>query len=89
MLRRVLKSFVGEELGQDLADYCLLTALVALLAVGVLIKVSGGVQNLWTVANTNLANGNSTAATSSAGAGTHRPVASQSTASPRKSFAFR
>jgi Flp pilus assembly pilin Flp len=71
MLRRVLKSFLGEELGQDLADYCLLTALVALLALGVLIKVSGGVQNLWTVANTNLANGNSTAATSSAGAGTH------------------
>jgi hypothetical protein len=40
--------------------------------VGVLIKVSGGVQNLWTVANTNLANGNSTAAsgTVNPGAGT-------------------
>ena len=71
MLRRVLKAFVGEELGQDLADYCLLTALVALLALGVLIKVSGGVQNLWTVANNNLANGNSTATTGTGGAGTH------------------
>jgi Flp pilus assembly pilin Flp len=67
MLRRVLRTFLREESGQDLADYCLLTALVALVAVAILIKVSGGVQNLWTVANTSLANGNQTATSSTAG----------------------
>jgi Flp pilus assembly pilin Flp len=67
MLRRVLRTFLREESGQDLADYCLLTALVALVAVAILIKVSGGVQNLWTVANTSLANGNHTATSSTSG----------------------
>ncbi len=36
--------------GQDLAEYCLITALVALLAAAVLFKVSGGMQNLWNFA---------------------------------------
>jgi Flp pilus assembly pilin Flp len=72
MFRKLWKSFFREELGQDLADYCLLTALVALIAVGILVKISGGVQNLWTVANTNLANGQAaaTSSTSPTGAGT-------------------
>ena len=67
MLRRVLRTFLREESGQDLADYCLLTALVALVAVAILIKVSGGVQNLWTVANSSLANGSQAATSSTAG----------------------
>ena len=53
--------------GQDLAEYCLLTALVALLAVAILIHMSGGMQALWDSANTSLVAGNS-AATTSAGA---------------------
>lgn len=36
--------------GQDLAEYCLITALVALVAAAILFKISGGMQNLWTFA---------------------------------------
>ncbi len=64
MFRRVFRSLWKDESGQDLADYCLLTALVALVAVGILIRVSGGVQNLWTVANANLTQGNQSASSS-------------------------
>jgi Flp pilus assembly pilin Flp len=38
-----------------LAEYCLITALIALCACGIFYKVSGGMQNLWTTANTTLA----------------------------------
>jgi Flp pilus assembly pilin Flp len=71
MLRAVLQFLFREELGQDLADYCLLTALIALVAVGVLIEMSGGVQNIWTVASCSLASSNQVAntGTSTAGAG--------------------
>jgi len=36
--------------GQDLAEYCLLTALVALVAAAILVHVTGGMQNLWSFA---------------------------------------
>lgn len=72
MLRAIVQFFRDrDELGQDLAEYCLLTALVALIALGILYRVSGGMQNLWTTANTTLGSGNGAAAsgTSSSGAG--------------------
>jgi Flp pilus assembly pilin Flp len=50
-----------DDLGQDLAEYCLLTALIALIGLGILYRVSGGMQNLWTTANTTLVQGNSAA----------------------------
>jgi Flp pilus assembly pilin Flp len=53
--------------GQDLAEYCLITAIVALLAAAILFKVSGGMQNLWNVA------GQSTSSAASAASGTTRP----------------
>jgi len=43
-----------DERGQDLSEYCLLTAVVALLALGLYLYVSGGVKNLWTNANSTL-----------------------------------
>lgn len=63
-----------DELGQDLAEYCLLTALIALIGLGILYRVSGGMQNLWSTANTTLVQGNSTTAdkpTGSASSGSH------------------
>src|ERR1035437_6111038 len=54
MLRRFLKALHSEDRGQDLAEYCLLTALVALVAVGILIHVSGGMQAVWDSANISL-----------------------------------
>jgi Flp pilus assembly pilin Flp len=56
-----------DDRGQDLAEYCLLTALIALVAVGILVYFSGGMQALWGSANTTLAAGNSA---TSAGAAT-------------------
>jgi hypothetical protein len=62
----------NEDRGQDLADYCLLIALMALIGLGIAYRMTPGVHDLWTVANTSLASGNaavsSTATGSSAGA---------------------
>ena len=53
-----VKALQSEDRGQDLADYCLLTALVALLALGIIIQFSGGMQAVWGGANTSLTAGN-------------------------------
>jgi len=54
-----------EDSGQDLAEYCLITAFVALVALGILWHVTGGLHGIWTSINASLAAGNS--GTSSAG----------------------
>lgn len=71
-IRRFLRDF--DELGQDLAEYCLLTALIALIGLGILYRVSGGMQNLWGNANGTLVQGNSATSdrpTGSASSGSH------------------
>jgi len=57
-LRAFLKAFNTGDRGQDLAEYCLLTALVALIGVAILVHVSGGMQAIWGGANTSLVAGN-------------------------------
>ena len=52
---KVIGRFVRSEQGQDLAEYCMITALVALFACALFVKVSGGIQNIWGTANTTLA----------------------------------
>ncbi|PWU10317.1 MAG: hypothetical protein C5B51_04555 [Terriglobia bacterium] len=52
------RSFWRDESGQDLAEVCLITALIALIALGIFYRVSGGVQDLWSTANSALVNGN-------------------------------
>jgi Flp pilus assembly pilin Flp len=55
--------------GQDLAEYCLITAVIALIGLGLFINVSGGLQNLWGAANSTIAAG-SPSPIQSAGAST-------------------
>ncbi len=57
-LRVFVKAFNVGDRGQDLAEYCLLTALVALIAAGIMVHVSGGMSAVWGGANTSLAAGN-------------------------------
>src|SRR5215213_3055772 len=53
MLRAISVFFRREE-GQDLADYCLLTALVALMAGAILFHVSGGLNSIWSIGSQSL-----------------------------------
>jgi Flp pilus assembly pilin Flp len=75
-LWRFLKTLHSEDRGQDLAEYCLLTALVALVGLGILIRLSGGMQALWGGANISLTAGS--AAVSAAPAAASTPASSQS-----------
>ena len=47
MFRKFVDFVRRSDLGQDLAEYCLITAIIALLGLGVFYKLSGGFQNLW------------------------------------------
>jgi Flp pilus assembly pilin Flp len=62
LLNALVRLLRKDEKGQDLSEYCLLTALVALVGLGIFLFASGGVHNLWTTANTTLANGNGVSA---------------------------
>jgi len=48
------------EHGQDLAEYCLITAFIAIVALGIFIHVSGGMQSIWGTADSTLATTNTT-----------------------------
>jgi Flp pilus assembly pilin Flp len=54
MFRMIAKLFQKEELGQDLAEYCLLTALLLLIGLGIFVHLAGGMQAIWGNANTAL-----------------------------------
>jgi Flp pilus assembly pilin Flp len=69
MLRHLLRALHSEDRGQDLAEYCLLTALVALVGMVIFVHLSGGMQALWSDANTSLTAGNA-AISATTGSGT-------------------
>lgn len=58
----MLKNFIREEQGQDLIEYTLLLAFVALASAALFIAAGGSINGIWTVANSRLAVANSTAA---------------------------
>ncbi len=61
-VRKLWRSLYSDETAQGLAEYCLITALLALVALGIFIHVSGGVQNIWGTAGSTMANAGSVAA---------------------------
>jgi Flp pilus assembly pilin Flp len=57
-----LRNFVREEEGQDLVEYTLLLAFVALASAALFIGAGGSVQGIWSTANSRLVNANTAAA---------------------------
>jgi Flp pilus assembly pilin Flp len=51
---RIMRAFIRENQGQDLAEYCLITAFIAVGGCAVFFHVSGGIQNVWSNANSTL-----------------------------------
>ena len=57
MIKSTLKAFWQEEDGQDMVEYALLLAFVALAGVALLSGVKGSINTIWTSVNTNLSTG--------------------------------
>jgi Flp pilus assembly pilin Flp len=73
-MRAMLGAFRKSDRGQDLSEWCLLTALIALIAFGIFYHFSGGMQNLWGNANTTLATGNAVTSGTTGGSATGSPA---------------
>ena len=56
MIRALVRHFQVDRQGQGLAEYCLIIAFLALVAAAILVAVSGGLNNLWSIGNTTLTN---------------------------------
>jgi Flp pilus assembly pilin Flp len=54
MINSILKAFWQEEEGQDLVEYSLLLAFIALAAIALLSSAGGSVSNIWGQINTSL-----------------------------------
>jgi Flp pilus assembly pilin Flp len=65
MFRRMEDFLRRNDQGQDLAEYCLITAILALIGFGMFYKLSGGMQDLWGTANSAVAAANTTVQLSS------------------------
>jgi Flp pilus assembly pilin Flp len=53
-MKKLLWSFIREEQGQDLVEYSLLLAFVALASAALFIQAGGSINQIWTVANQRL-----------------------------------
>ncbi len=66
VVERLFHTWMGNlrrsDRGQDLAEYCLLTAAIALVGLGIFIYLSGGLQSLWNGFNGTVAAGSSNVA---------------------------
>ena len=60
-MNQLLKTFFADEQGQDLIEYTLLMAFVALASAALFIGAGGSINKIWTTANTQLANAASSA----------------------------
>ncbi|MBV9304257.1 MAG: Flp family type IVb pilin [Acidobacteriaceae bacterium] len=53
-MHSLLKAFWQEEEGQDLVEYSLLLAFIALAAIALLSSAGGSIKTIWTSINSNL-----------------------------------
>lgn len=67
VLKAISGLFLRKDDGQDLSEYCLLTALIALIALGLFIHMSGGVQSIWSGSASTLSTANGAVAGSTTG----------------------
>jgi len=58
---RFLKTFILDEQGQDLIEYTLLLAFVALASAALFISAGSSVNQIWSIANSRLTNAASAA----------------------------
>jgi Flp pilus assembly pilin Flp len=56
-----LRNFMNDEQGQDLIEYTLLMAFVALAAAALFIGAGGSIKGIWAASNTQLAAANTAA----------------------------
>jgi Flp pilus assembly pilin Flp len=59
-MKHMLKTFVKEEQGQDLIEYTLLMAFVALASAALFIGAGGSISGIWSATNNQLATANAT-----------------------------
>lgn len=55
-MKELLLSFLRDEQGQDLIEYTLLLAFVALASAALFISAGGSITSIWSVGNSRLAN---------------------------------
>jgi len=56
-----IKNFVSNDQGQDLIEYTLLMAFVALASAAIFITTGGSISGIWGASNTQLATANNSA----------------------------
>lgn len=57
----LLRNFLNDEQGQDLIEYTLLMAFVALASAALFIGAGGSIQGIWSTSNSQLVAANSSA----------------------------
>lgn len=60
-MTRYFRAFVADEQGQDLIEYSLLMAFVALASAAIFLGAGGSISGIWSTSNSQLVAANSTA----------------------------
>ncbi len=60
-MKSLLKRFLKGDEGQDIVEYTLLLAFVALASAALFITAGGSISGVWTIANTKLADASTSA----------------------------
>jgi len=60
-MKRFILAFLSDESGQDLIEYTLLMAFIALASAGLYLGAGGSIAGIWSVSNSQLAAANTSA----------------------------